>query len=113
MLNGPLTSDTLELFRVVHQHASNFSVLWIFGFRCAEEGLEGKQSRFNCEYWRPGCTKSIKANSALLRVNLNGKICESAELTVWELTLGCQSLVVKNMIGGRKGYSGGILISTM
>lgn len=33
--------------------------------------------------------------------------------TVWLLTFGCQSLVLKNMTGGRNGYSCGILMSTM
>lgn len=34
-------------------------------------------------------------------------------LTVWLLTLGCQTLVSNFMIGGRNGYSGGILMSIL
>ncbi len=51
VLDCPLSCYPLELFRIFHEHASDFGILWIFGLRRAEEGLEREESRFNCKHW--------------------------------------------------------------
>ena len=51
MIDRPFSCLALELLRIVHEHTCYFCILRIFGFRCAEEGLEGEKGGFDCENW--------------------------------------------------------------
>jgi hypothetical protein len=48
MLHSPLSSYSIKLFRVVHEHAGNLGILWILRLGGAEEGLQGEESGFDC-----------------------------------------------------------------
>jgi hypothetical protein len=55
VLDGPFPSYLLELCWVIHQHARHLCILRVFGFRRAEERLEGEEGGFDGKDGRPSC----------------------------------------------------------
>jgi hypothetical protein len=53
VLVRPLACLVLELGGIPDEHTGNFGVLWVFGLRCAEEGLEGDEGGLDGQDWRP------------------------------------------------------------
>lgn len=54
MFDGPFSSYAFEFLRIVHEHASYFCVLRVFGFGRAEERLERKEGGSDGQNRRPG-----------------------------------------------------------
>lgn len=65
--DSPLVSLLIEALRVVDHHLSDFSILRVFGFGALEQRLEGKERGLDGEDRRPGSTKGIKTDGALVR----------------------------------------------